>query len=309
MFRQMKDRVAELENAVGRISDSLFRFHEMAIQSDLHITHPDLFQQINNTLAHIQMESKELGIQSTNHQSPALRTNDSGPSFGYLIHRDQQIDTNKSISSVPRSLAIGTLSLHETIFSRRLHRYCLEYAWRLFIDARSNPQDVYRVFRLVPCIRYKDKMTPYFRCLVRGGAHESLDLPAVPFYCIGGAGTHYPRKKDDGTPIYPENMRLPRRILGLSSSTSGDAHDEREEKLKSLGLHGTWLDCHDVQGYLEERGLVLELSGARMDVHGPDGQSRLTLHVEEFFRCRAPGFRLDDVECAFQETARMSGPA
>ena len=39
-----------------------------------------------------------------------------------------------------------------------------------------------------------------------------------------------------------------------------------EERIRSLDLDGEWFDCHDVQGYLEHRGLVLEGSAVRLGV-------------------------------------------
>ncbi|CAG8010115.1 unnamed protein product [Penicillium nalgiovense] len=39
-----------------------------------------------------------------------------------------------------------------------------------------------------------------------------------------------------------------------------------DERIRSLDLDGQWFDCHDVQGYLEHRGLVLDGSGLRLGV-------------------------------------------
>lgn len=108
-----------------------------------------------------------------------------------------------------------TYCFQETTFSRRLHRYCLEHAFRLFSDPRSHPTAIYRVFRLVPCIQDKAKMYPFFRRFISGGVNDPLELSTLPFYCIGGAGTHYPIRDNLGNPVYPSKMRLPRRALGL----------------------------------------------------------------------------------------------
>ncbi|PLB49133.1 hypothetical protein P170DRAFT_408131 [Aspergillus steynii IBT 23096] len=296
MFRDMRNRVSELQDTVERISSSLADFHEMAIQSDLHVTHPYLFDRLNETIAQVQSSTprsdqhwtRTEDIHATNHPLYPTTTTDPDPvTFGYMINPEDQQDPNSHLPTsherhrpvrfchplysyhlrhiekpLPGSSA-HTHSLHETDFSRRLHRYCLEYTWRIFIDPHANAQDFYRIFRLVPCVRYTDKMRPYLECLVRSGAQESLDIAAAPFYCIGGAGTHYPRKQN-GVPVYPENMRLPRRILsvmpfsGARDDKVDEASEERDALLKALGLHGIWLDCHDVQGYLEEKGLALD---------------------------------------------------
>ncbi|KAH8431707.1 uncharacterized protein LDX57_009362 [Aspergillus melleus] len=301
MFRDMKNRVSELQDTVDRISASLSDFHEMAIQSDLHVTHPYLFEKLNETITQVQ-HGAEIGdrnwvhTEHTQHERsnpfyPTATTTTSALdpfTFGYMISPDEQQDPRsrhptishdkqrpvrfthslysyhlRQIEKPLSGSSTQTHSFHETDFSRRLQRYCLEYTWRIFVDPNANPQEFYRVFRLVPCIRYSDKMRPYLQCLVRSGSHESLDIAAAPFYCIGGAGTHYPRRLN-GEPVYPENMRLPRRILSILPHSGAkddmvDASiDDRDTLLKALGLHGIWLDCHDVQGYLEEKGLALD---------------------------------------------------
>lgn len=295
----MKGRVSELQDTVDRISASLADFHEMAIQSDLHVTHPYLFDKLNETIAQVQNETPpedgDLDLRQTAHQAtshathhPATITQTPDPAtFGYTISPGAQQDLSsqppisrerhrpvrfchplytyhmRHIEKPLSGSSSHTHSFHETDFSRRLQRYCTEYVWRIFIDPHANPQEFYRLFRLVPCVRYSDKMRPYLECLVRSGTHESLDIAATPFYCIGGAGTHYPRRQN-GTPVYPENMRLPRKILSLLPSSdvrddkTSSSTDDRDALLKSLGLHGIWLDCHDVQGYLEEKGLSLD---------------------------------------------------
>lgn len=165
-----------------------------------------------------------------------------------------------------------TYSFHETTFSRRLHRYSLEYAYRLFIDSRSDPIVTYRIFRLVPCMRDKSKMLPYFRKLVRAGVEDALEIPSLPFYCIGGAGAHYPHKDHYGRLTYPSNMRLPRRILGIlpeaiTSCETGSL--DPQNHLKLFGFDGEWFDCQDVQGYLEENGVILDQSSLFAEIHMP----------------------------------------
>lgn len=103
----------------------------------------------------------------------------------------------------------------ETNLSRKLQRYCVEQAFRVFVNPHSNPRTVYQLFRLLPAMREKTVMRACFEGLLHAGANKSLENTFLPFYCIGGAGTHYPVMDDQGNPLYPWEMRLPRRILGL----------------------------------------------------------------------------------------------
>jgi hypothetical protein len=115
---------------------------------------------------------------------------------------------------------------------------------------------------LVSCIRDREKTYPYFKRLVTGGIGDKLELPGLPFYCIGGAGTHYPPKDEFGNAIYPPNRRMPRRILGSMAIAErfldGDTGFNQQKVLETFGLGGQWFDCRDVEGYLSERGVSLE---------------------------------------------------
>lgn len=159
----------------------------------------------------------------------------------------------------------------ESSFTRRLKRSSLEHAFRIFSDARSDPLEVFRVFRLVPCFRDRAKMYPYFRDLVSSERGSSLEISALPFYGIGGAGTHYATKDKNGNPIYPPKMRLPRRILGTLPMPGilGDSNSaqQAQSNLELCGFGGQWFDCRDVEGYLREKGVDLDGPGSFPTVH------------------------------------------
>ncbi|KZN91538.1 hypothetical protein EN45_016780 [Penicillium chrysogenum] len=162
-------------------------------------------------------------------------------------------------------------SFLESSFTRRLKRSSLEHAFRIFSDMRSDPLEVFRIFRLVPCFRDRVKMYPYFRDLVTSERGSSLEIPTLPFYCIGGAGTHYATKDEKGNPIYPSKMRHPRRILGTlpMSWSPGDPNSvyQAQSHLELCGFGGQWFDCRDVEGYLREKGVDLDGPGSFPTVH------------------------------------------
>lgn len=167
------------------------------------------------------------------------------------------------------STSIYTYSFMESSFSRRLHRYCLEHAYRYFSNPASDPNIVYRIFRLVSCIRDREKMEPYFQNLLKRGSGESLELWGLPFYRIGGAGTHYPREDEFGNVIYPPNMRLPKRILGslpVSATEIPDGQEGAQDSLGLMGLGGEWFDSHDVEKYLEDNGIFLNAHSSFVEV-------------------------------------------
>lgn len=351
MYRNMETRLAELERTMGRLSDSIADFHDMAVESDLHVTHPHLFDHLSVTLSYAKRmttstenePSKDLGRPST----ISTKTNSRNPSsFGYIVNRSDDAECEMHLTDIqnlapepnlPKSQVYWSLpgsSSHTYSFqehdpSRMLQRYCLEYIYRLFSDPRSDPGEFYRVFRLVPCVKYKEKMGRYLFCLVRSNSDQPLEFPALPFYCIGGAGTHYPEVKD-GKAVYPEHMRLPRRALAtVASLCSGEdiSSVDRQKLLMLAGLDGTWLDCRDVIGYLKEKG-VLGRDDQKSTHEG--AEQAWTLDIERFFQGeilvnytyqndtnrvlailanmvvlgRSPGFRFIDVETAFTANLR-----
>lgn len=181
-------------------------------------------------------------------------------SYRTSLHYDSPVSCQGPLQEIQLKTNY-TYSFQETSFSRRLHRYCLEHAYRLFIHPSTDPRTVYRVFRLVSCIADKRKMRPYFENLLRRGSGESLEILTLPFYTIGRAGMHYPRKDSSGKLTFPVNTRLPKRILGsLPLSVTGGLDQEQryQEFLEVMGYGGVWLDSYDVEAYLKERGIIVD---------------------------------------------------
>jgi hypothetical protein len=190
------------------------------------------------------------------------------------------------------STTIYTYSYQESCLSRRLQRFCLEHTYRWLSDPNSEPPLMSRVFGLFPCIQDMPGVRRSSRRVLQSEIGGPLEITKVPFYTLGGAGTHYPRANEDGEPVYPVHARRPGKILrrlarilrrgGISDWDEdwsgdlepdiGDQQGERirslseEERLRLLDLDGDWFDCNDVQGYLEYRGFVMEGSSMWLEV-------------------------------------------
>ncbi|CAG8095265.1 unnamed protein product [Penicillium olsonii] len=200
---------------------------------------------------------------STQRMSP---TTDSELETRHLIQSNMMIKLDQSVSdTIDRFMGGSTnysYSFLEASFARRLKRFSLEHAFRVFTNPQSNPYEVFRLFRLVPCFRERDKMHPYFKDLVTSDRGHSLEISALPFYTIGGAGTHYPDLNGHGDPIYPPNMRVPRRILGIIPGMNGEDNSihldqPQQSQLQLCGFGGEWFDCRDVEGFLREKGVQI----------------------------------------------------
>lgn len=199
------------------------------------------------------------------------------------------------INRILPTSTIYTYSHQESNLSRRLHRFSLEHTYRWLTDPRSDPALLSRVFGLVPCIHDIAGIRRSFRRKLQSEIGSGLEYTKMAFYTLGGAGKHFPRVDGDGNPVYPENSRRPGKILrrmewilqrGGIQDWDEDWSGEREpvaggleggvdvmqvemgeeERIRSLDLDGEWFDCHDVQGYLEHRGLALEGSAVTLRV-------------------------------------------
>ncbi len=108
-----------------------------------------------------------------------------------------------------------------------------------------------------------------FKELLHRKAGEALENWNIPFFHIGGAGTHYPRLDQDGKPIYPPNMLSPEKALvsqdmgphqwiGRGAETPRADLRDIQAMLEAIGYGGEWFDSHDVEEYLKTKGIYLD---------------------------------------------------
>ena len=166
--------------------------------------------------------------------------------------------------SAPNNYGFYTYSFQETTFARRLHRMTLERAFRNLTNPDIDPDFIKRAFRFTFSFSNRKRMLVRFQALLKRKAGESLENWNVPFFHVGGAGTHYPRRDADGKPVYPPNMLAPEKAFGeqygprawveVETPREGSTH----EILDSIGFGGQWFDSHDVEEYLKTKGIYLD---------------------------------------------------
>ncbi|PGH14885.1 hypothetical protein AJ79_02747 [Helicocarpus griseus UAMH5409] len=315
-----KARVVELESNIDRIKELLDDFRNASQQSQLDVTHPELFGRLDD-ICKLYPHTENKRHATPNHaparhvrrpldrEASSRRDDLSVDAFGYQIAEESNfnapeksvgtqqewphtyqnknhigsanketggmaVDHSPIMRSIELPLGINivyTYCFQEATFSRKLQRYCLEQAFHTLCDSQSDPAIIYRLFRLSPCIKDKEKMLRNFEKLIHVGVNDPLEPRFLPFYCIGGAGTHYPLTDDQGKVLYPPNMRLPTKILGLlpmqgMSPDIATGQDEYQRYLEVFGLGGQWFDCRDVEGYLREHGVDVEKSSTFAEV-------------------------------------------
>jgi hypothetical protein len=162
-----------------------------------------------------------------------------------------------------------TYSFQETTFSRRLHRLCLERAFRNLTSPDIDRDYLTRAFRFTFCFSNRKSMLIRFQELLKRKAGESLENWNVPFFRVGGAGTHFPRLDESGRPIYPPNMHSaasvfrPLRWLEVETPR---AESTTERMLEAIGYGGDWFDSHDVEEYLKSKGIHLDGTSSFIEI-------------------------------------------
>ncbi|KAK5047837.1 hypothetical protein LTR84_006502 [Exophiala bonariae] len=162
-----------------------------------------------------------------------------------------------------------TYSFQETTFARRLHRMCLERAFRNLTNPQIDPAYIKRAFRFTFCFSNRKRMLHRFQEMLKRRAGESLENWSVPFFRIGGAGTHFPRRDEDGKPIYPPNMVSPAKAFGPQPWIEVETprlETTTQEMLENIGFGGEWFDSHDVEEYLKTKGIYLDGQSSFVEV-------------------------------------------
>ncbi|EXJ92649.1 hypothetical protein A1O3_01201 [Capronia epimyces CBS 606.96] len=166
--------------------------------------------------------------------------------------------------SVGRHLAspgVYTYSFQETTFARRLHRMCLERAFRNLTNPDIQPDWYKHRFRFTLCFTNRKRILQRFQEMLKRRAGESLENFDIPFFHIGGAGTHYPRRDHHGNPIYPPNLLSPAVVFGPQPYIEAEtprAENSTQDLLENIGYGGQWYDSHDVEEYLKTMGIYLD---------------------------------------------------
>jgi hypothetical protein len=326
VFQDATARAEQLEARLRLAVKEVTALSEVVREAQLHISHHDLNERLKRLNEIVTGGDNPIHADSPDQSTPVgsesqvqgLNAQDHYPSQWTL--------------PLPLTGKNYTYAFREVRFARRLQRYSLEYAYRLFTEARTDPREIYRVFRLVPCVQDQTKTQPRFLQLLKGGCMDSLEIPSLPFYNIGGAGAHFPDLDQNGNAMYPPNCRTPRRVLSIfpqSNPTSAEA----DEALETHGLGGDWFDSRDVEGYLRRHGVDVD-SGLFPMVYLSDIAERSTndqpyiLDIEGFFtrECstfamvhmliglgllagltilgRAPGFRKTEVRRVLQASIK-----
>ncbi|KAL2796595.1 hypothetical protein BJX66DRAFT_299464 [Aspergillus keveii] len=284
----LKDRINQLETAVKQMSTAVISFGDELVRSGALDTHPDLLRPLGNTVQAC------LAL-------PSIHQLD-GSSDSQLELSDNS-GQKKLISIYPSpsssSSEADTMDVLE--FIDRLHVTCCYQAYLVTANPAVPLRRLEKPFRMLLSLMPRAFVAEYFKdwLLARAG-HKSLDhWDHVPFFQIGGAGTHYTPKSGGHYPFHRSQ-----KASTITDDLSQFPSDIQRE------LDDEWFDLGDLEGYLREREVVFPayipaVTSVGLGEKAPNatGASKLISTLVRGAIClgRSPGFRKCDVEKAVDE--------
>ena len=141
-----------------------------------------------------------------------------------------------------------------SIFMERLHLACIYEGYLMLSNPSINISCLRKPFLFLLSIMDRKRATSYFKaCLhARSGLLKTrLDEwdEIVPFFSLGGAGTHYPRSRSPWTRRLSKTDALLPRYVTVEDPLAQFPVETRAE------MDGEWFDIQDLEGFLREKGV------------------------------------------------------
>ncbi|GFF28445.1 hypothetical protein IFM58399_01979 [Aspergillus lentulus] len=308
----LQSRVLKLESAVEQISAAFLSFSDELIQSEVLASDPRLTLRLRDTVQLCLSLAKGANMTgdqniATTVSSPSEESHSSSEEMGPQ-RRQTSLATSPPYRESTESEDSGTLqatgfmgtaedkypheapSLDLSAFIERLHFACLYEGYSALSDTAVGMDILQRPFRFLLRLMDRKRVTSYFEaCLHAKASRKRLDeWKEIPYFKIGGAGTHYPRKTKASS-----NETLPR-WENIQDPTSELPQEVQHE------LDGEWFDIQDLEGFLLEKevAFVVGDTSNSSDKRNVVNAARLIQELLKTGIClgRTPGFRRKDVE-------------
>ncbi|PYH87317.1 hypothetical protein BO82DRAFT_257963, partial [Aspergillus uvarum CBS 121591] len=188
--------------------------------------------------------------------------------------------------------SISRIQLSQFVHQVRLG--CAHYALSSLQNPAITTDQLRNKFRFLLSLMSREDLTSYFEACVHYHEHPErmLKFERLPFFRLGGAGTHFP-----AVPFPNDNHCAP-------------VHNDPLQELPpdiQRHLHGKWFDSSDLEGLLRERKIHLSAYPPSKGAQLPStvnvvNASILIKYLVRTSIClgRSPGWRPSDVERALQ---------
>ncbi|KAI2923114.1 hypothetical protein CBS63078_2662 [Aspergillus niger] len=320
----LKGRISELEGIVEKMSTAVLSLSDELVQSGVLASHAGLTEHLRDTVQTcltLAREASNDSPQEVTMISPP-QTEDGLPDFlAHEQHRQsaQIVELDESVSpilepslqlelretrnrNIPRFFeSLETAEMDLTVFTDRLHMSCVYQGCFALCDESISIDRIRKHFCLLLQIMDRKRIASYFQAALNEKESRRYfeEWEEVPFFSLGGAGTHYSRSslkcKAADRPFRPGVRWVSVRSL---------SHFPQDIQTK---LEGDWFDMGDLEGYLREHDVHL-LAYPPMD-HARHRLKGTAINAARFIQALSanaiclgwtPGFRRRDVENALQ---------
>ncbi|KAG8408310.1 hypothetical protein J3459_017915 [Metarhizium acridum] len=296
-------RVSELEQAIEDVSTTITTFSDSLLQSGVLAPHAHLTQCTRETLEKCLRLAKTTNVDdegdasSSQSQSQVSDKEDPNLTIGYMHSLLPQPLT-------PPGTEGSETDLHSqcATFMDQLHMAILYHGYLRLTNPSVSAEGVRQKFRLLYPAMGRSNLTAYFAAALHAKISKTelaKQWKSVPFFQLGGAGTHYAWPPELG-PYTHRSRHWPAISVPLSHFSSDIQKD----------LNGDWFDMQDLECFLMEKNVKLVAAAsagtaASSDSNMQRGQTHI--NAKELISAlldnavclgRSAGFRRSDVETA-----------
>ncbi|TQV95239.1 hypothetical protein V2A60_009715 [Cordyceps javanica] len=324
----LEERVKQLESAIENMSTVVLSFSEELIGSNILSCQSELTSRLRDALATCLTLVRETGSGSSLEPEPpgGAGPGPASSSTTALVVPSMSIPPavpNKptSIKNIFGNKPYPNMNTSMTVasFMDMLATSVVYYGYLALADPTLSATRLHRHFGLPLQLMTRDKLLSYFSALFqarlcRARGAERPAKPGMPFFSIGGAGTHYSPALAS-TPSADAPLSLPWANAAGQAETWSQRNNAWTVPMDPSNVpaniqdrfEGDWFDMQDLELFLLEKGVSLRMK--------PDKESHGDINVPLFLRglmlnttClgQCPGFRRRDVELAL--TAAQCGP-
>ncbi|KAL5363607.1 hypothetical protein BJX96DRAFT_155969 [Aspergillus floccosus] len=313
----LKSRVATLETAVERMSSAVLSFSEELVQSGVLASHPGLTGSLRDTVQTCLSLAKEAthdNPQEDAETSPQSEESIPSDTYSTQASNSQPINHIKNTPAAESFSLLGSAfrtqppkmseatftpldiaEIEVSAFMERLHFACLYQGLLALSDPSIPTSRLEAPFRLLLSMMDRKRIRAYFEAALRAkvGQRRLEEWTDIPFFRVGGAGTHYARWSP-----FPESPLDPYQGWTLVQDPLARLSPSLKED-----LDGDWFDIRDLEGYLREKRVRLRSSPPpkwETSAQGVVNVVRLLPALISKAVClgRTPGFRRLDVDQA-----------
>ncbi|KAL6230666.1 hypothetical protein BDW75DRAFT_222046 [Aspergillus navahoensis] len=305
----LKNRLSLLETALEKISSSVLSFSGEVILSGALKTHPNLTYPLRDTvqtcLTLVKEATSDNADQETLEALPQSEESFSSSAADTATYLSPGIPRDRVMTSTPTTDAVWNLAdiewpkdlpgipadmshMDVSVFIERLLFTCLYQGFLALADQSIPTTRLEAPFRLLLSRMDRNRILSYFSAALHARVTQQRleEWADIPFFSLGGAGTHYPRPTSS----------IPSTIVRDPLAAFSTAIKEE--------LDGDWFDIQDLEGYLREKRVHLResppVSKRRSPAQASVNVARLLPALVNKAVCLGgtPGFRRRDVDKA-----------